>query len=463
MLKSPTQLHDEAITLAQSFEYVYHKDILYAPVDYLTLDGSVIPDNDHKSWIPMDDKAIQVRAREQFNTIFKNRAQASDFMFMVEQNSTKVRHTEPWLLIKTAKGLKVLHEDGRLHDPDGTFVPNTINWTLNEDPDDKAQLLATITEWVGGEEEIAISLLRHLATALAPHWSAGKYVLLIGDGRNGKSVLMLMLQKLFGQHNCSSITRQQISEADKGLFDLNGMLVNIVFDGPAEFLKDSGREKSLITGESINIRKLYSTSTSPVQTNALFIEGLNQEPKSRDKSGALQARLVRFIFPNTYKEDAAFQKLMGSERMLGALLSLLIDNYVLEDDKAVMLAPTQASIEAQLEHMVDNSLGLQFIMHLEETEPLGAEATLVGMTLHDLTSRFQSWRLKNNDIGSWEMPAVAALFRPLLVTDRKSGRVKSKATPVKIRYVSAVKSETLIVLQSMKEDEDTHATAVVDD
>lgn len=458
--KTPKELATDAVTLASSFEYVYHGGILYAPMDYLSGDMSVIPPDDRKVWVPLDQQAIQRVARAQFDTLFRKEDELRSFINMVQQEAQYMDHASRRLLIKTTSGLKVLEVDGTLQDPDGTFIPNTIGWTLNEDPDDQASLWATITEWVGGDEEIATSLLRYLATALAPHWSAGKYVLFIGDGRNGKSVLMTMLEDLFGRNNCSHVTRQMISEGSVATCDLNGKLLNIVKDGPAEFVKDSGAEKSLITGEAIGIRRLYSQTLTTVQTNALFIEGLNQEPKTRDKSSALQARLIRFVFPNKYDDDLVFMQSMRSEKMLGALLALLIQNYVKHEDVAVMLAPTAAALAAQLEHMVNNSYALQFIQELEINEPLGAVDTLEDMPLDELAARFKSWRLKQGDMTAWDTPGVMQLFAPLIYTDRRSARVSGKKNPVKIKYVTGLKKDALSVLLSMKEEAD--ATTVVD-
>lgn len=458
--KTNAQLVGEATTLATSFEWVAHNDLLYAPVHYLTGDGSVIPDVKDKCWVPMNATAIQRAARDQFDSLFTQR-QLADFIFILKQEAQQIDRVDPRLLIKTSSGLRALEVDGTLHVPDGAFIPNMLVPTLNESADDKAELLSVITDWLGGEPEEALSLIRHLATALAPHWSAGKYILLIGDGRNGKSVLMTMLKDLFGPHNCSGVERQAISEGSTGSFDLIGKMLNLVFDGPAEFVKDSGKEKSIITGEPINVRRLYSNEMTTIQTNALFVEGLNQEPKSRDKSSALQARLVRFWFPNKYADDQDFLAKMRSEQMLGALLSVLMDNYVKSSDVSTMLAPTLASRRLQLEHMEDNSLAIQFLAYLEETEPLGAEETLIDAPFDELVSRFQSWRLKQGDMSVFDKQSLMVMFRPVLNTKRRSSRMAGKPSPVNIRCISSIKQEALDFLDTLKES--TYATVVVDD
>jgi phage/plasmid-associated DNA primase len=313
---------------------------------------------------------------------------------------------------------------------------------------------------VGGEEE-AESLLSHLATSLAPGYSAVKYVLLLGEGRNGKSVLLKMIHRLFGDHNVSNVTRQQIAESNPVVLDLNGKLLNLVYDGRAEYLKDSGTEKSLIAGEQVPIRRLYESTPTPVQTNALFVEALNKEPKSNDKSTALQKRLVRFLFSNVYALDIRFEREMLSEEKLGAFLALLVDRYVKEDEVAERLAPTSAAVELQLEHMYINSVALQFLKHVEETDPLGLE-TYMGEELAKMVQAFQSWRILENDLSGWAEPDVAAQLQPLITTDRKTKRIDGK--PRKVRVVTGLKIEAQHFIDSLKGDADEDLTeAVVED
>jgi len=215
----------------------------------------------------------------------------------------------------------------------------------------------------------------------------------------------------------------------------------------------------LIAGEPIPIRKLYDSTATIVQTNALFLEGLNREPKTHDKSSALQKRIVRFQFPNVYTLDHRFEKSMLNERMLGAFLSLLIDRYVTEDEVAVKLAPTTKAIELQLEQMEANSSALQFLKYTEDTDALGAVG-LLGSPIHELVQKFQSWRLKENDLGSWAEPDVIALFVPLVNTERRTQRVNG--SPRKVRVVTSFKTEANAYLESMKgEDDAAFINAVV--
>jgi putative DNA primase/helicase len=460
--KSAGQLTQEAETLATSFQLVEFREALYMPVDVETGAHDVTPPVDRLAWRPLSVAQLQDKAREQFNTMFKSERDAASFYYMVRQPA--IKHDQPVtrLLVRTKNGLKCLDEDGQLHDPDGTFVPNLLVPVLNEDPAIKAELMKILVDWVGHEEQ-AIALLRHLATALAPGWSSIRYVLLIGEGRNGKSTLMKMLVGVFGSDSCSSVTRQDISDKSVGIFDLNGKLLNVVMDGQATYLKDSGTEKSLVAGEPVAVRKLYQSTMSTVQTTALFVEGLNREPKSSDKSSALQTRIIRFLFENVFEDDLEFEERMLSEEYLGAFLSLLIDNYVKRSEKAVMLAPTKVSKMLQIEHEVRNSLALQFLIQVESIDPLGA-SSLLDTPIDDVVARFKSWRIKENDLAVWSDPDVRALLRGAFILDRRSLRVGNKV--LKQPVIGKFTNSAAMLLESMQEaqgeeaNDDTSAEVV---
>lgn len=455
-LKSKPALAGDAFKLSQSFNLVRYRDVLYIPADYETSDVMNPVEPERTMWMPMDRRFLQQLAAAQFDTLFANDSELRSFEFMVAQTATHMHSTASALLVRTPKGLKRLNEDGELEDPDGVFLPNTLVPMLNEDVKAKDFVFSVIAQWVDSETE-AHSLLHHLATSLSPGYSAVKYVLLLGEGRNGKSLLLKMAQALFGLHNVSTVTRQDIAEKSPTVCELNGKLLNIVYDGQAVYLKDSGMEKSLIAGEPVPIRKLYESTPTMVQTNALFIEGLQREPKSNDKSSALQKRLVRFLFPNVYALNHKFEREMLKDENLGAFLSLLIDHYVTEDTVAEKLAPTQKAMELQLEHMYVNSVALQFLKYFEETDPTGITG-LLGKPLHEIVQPFQSWRIKENDLGTWAEPDVLALFTPLINTERKSVRMNGE--PRKLRVATSLKDEASAFIESLKGHEDDRTDAV---
>ena len=447
-LKPKAKLSSEAHILARGHHMVRFNSKTYMPCNYITkMPG---PADEETIWIPINRKELQRTAAGQFGTLFGSEGELNNFEFMVAQSALQKDDAEKGLFVKTTEGLRVLDADGQLVEPDTWFRPNYIRPTLVTDKAAQLEVFDVIKSWVGGAEE-AHSLLRHLATCLAPHYSAVKYVLFLGEGRNGKSVLMKMLAKLFGPENASHITRQEMAEKSPTVLELNGMLLNMVYDGSAEYLKDSGTEKTLIAGEPVAIRRLYESNPTPVQTNALFVESLNAEPKSKDKSSALQKRLIRFRFPNVYELDIAFEKKMLAPESLGAFLGLLIEHYVKEDEVAAALAPTTTSIELQIEHTYVNSLALQYLQHVQYTGMLGVQE-LLDQTATELASGFRAWRIQDGDLNSWSEPDVRQLFKPLLVFERKSKRIGQ--TVQKTYVVTGLAPDAITFINSLKGDDD---------
>lgn len=426
------QLTKLANDMASGFGIVKHNHILYMPVDYRTLniDPALAPE--HRVWIPLFMQQVLDLASQTSKVMFYSEGEKSSFYGMVEQ-AAKAEYATPGTILLIKDGvLAELRADGALHEPSQEFCPYFIPVPVNDDPDAKAAVLATITEWLDGNPEDAESLLSHIATALAPHWSAVKYVLLIGEGRNGKSVLMKMILALLGANNVSHVTRQDMSASKSTCLDLQDRLANIVFDGPASYLKDSGPEKSLIAGETTPIRRLYSSLVTPVRTNGLFIEGLNREPKTGDKSLALQKRLVRFQFTRTYELDYRFEHHMLSEATLGAFLALLLDHYVQQHEVHIKLRPTQSSTMLQLEQMHTNSMPFQFVSWFDENDALGIEG-LRGEQVPDVAQKFKTWRLTEmGDITVWNDKDVEQMLLPLFTTERKSKRINGKVRKVRV-------------------------------
>lgn len=445
-LKAKAEQARAAQALASSFELVQHDSMIFIPAHWETEEVKPLPPPEERIWLPMSRKQKQLLGNLEFNILFANDSELSSFDFMLRQFAVDETEDVESVFVRTEQGLMELTADGELVQPTGKFLPNCMSPMLNTDEQMKKEVFITIAEWVDSEEE-AHSLLTHLATALSPGWSAVKYILLLGDGRNGKGVLLAMLVKLFGDGNVSNVTRQEMAEQKPTVTALNNKLLNVVFDGRMDYVKDSGLEKTLIAGEPGHIRMLYESGTTQVQTNGLFVEGLNKEPKSRDKSSALQKRLVRFWFPNVYELDLKFHRKMISEPYLGAFLSLLIDHYVKSDELAEKLAPTAAAVALQVDQMWANSPMYQFISHLLHTDP-AMQNKLVGYDADNLVGAFMAWRIQEG-YDAYSSADVLNMLKDTFDLAWKSKRKDGKV--VKARVIGALKPETQALIAQIQE------------
>lgn len=449
-LKGKEALAHAAHVLATSYELVQHTTTTYIPAHWQTESVKPLPAADERIWLPMSRNFKKRLANIESKILFATDAEMSSFDYMLQQYADEDERQHDTIFVRTTEGLRVLDEDGQLVEPDGTFRPNFVKPVLNDDPAAKEFVFKTIAEWVDSEEE-AHALLSHLATALAPGFSVVKYVLLLGKGRNGKSLLLSMFVDLFGPENVSNITRQQMAEQNPVTVELNNKLANVVFDGRMDYVKDSGLEKTLIAGEPGYIRELYKSSTTRVQTNALFVEGLNEEPKSRDKSSALQKRIVRFWFPKVYPLDRAFERKMRGPEMLGAFLALLIEHYVLKDEIAERLAPTQASVSLQVDQMWANSPMYQFLtQHLLAKDPAVLD-NIVGHEVDPIIDSFMAWRM-NEGYSEYSSADVLRMMKECFELGWKTKRVNGKPNG-KVRTIKGLHPETAMFIEQYTKEE----------
>lgn len=229
---------------------------------------------------------------------------------------------------------------------------------------------------------------------------------------------------------------------------LNGKLLNVIFDGEMAYIRDSSSEKTLIAGEPLDIEMKYENAPTRVQTNALFIEALNQEPKVRDKSTALQKRLVRFSFPNVYAVDKAFEKKMTSERYLGAFLALLIEHYVEEHEIPTKLKLTAASMEMQLEQMWITNPMLQFMEHLASHAPSKLDELANGkIWLDDFLNSFKPWAETQGMQERSDGDLVNLMKSAFIVTSKTRNQKGKRSTQ---RFVKELRPETQMVYEQLK-------------
>jgi hypothetical protein len=449
-LSSKATLARAARTVAESYELVQHGSHTFIPCHWLTEAIGPLPAAE-RIWQPLTRNDKRRLANQTQNILFATDSELTNFDLMLRQFAIEDESVIQHLLVRTEDGLKMLDETGTLVEPTGQFCPNVLKPVLNTEEAAKAEVFDVIKGWLNSEEE-AHSLLHHLATALCPGWSAVKYVLLIGDGRNGKSVLLSMLQDLFGASNVSNVTRQQIAERLPVCVELNNKLLNIIFDGEMAYIKDSSMEKTLIAGEPGYVRLLYENGNTRVQTNALFLEALNSEPKTRDKSGALQKRLSRFWFPNTYPIDMAFEKRMRSDELLGAFLSLLLDHFVTKYELADKLKQTSGSSALQVEQNLLNSPLHQFVSYLVSSDASWNDRLRQPVMVDPLVDSFMAWRV-NEGFTEFSTADVKRLFKEGFSTDWKTVREAGKV--VKKQRLLEPKPEILALLNQLKgADED---------
>ena len=135
-------------------------------------------------------------------------------------------------------------------------------------------------------------LLEYIGYCLSgtPAYKGEKAMILIGDGSNGKSVLLDVIRYLAGKEAYSAISMADVQN-EQHRFQLVGKLFNVSEETPRKSLVDSSMFKNLITGGEMTVKKVYQPPFS-VNNHCKFIFAANDLPDASDKTTGLFRRLI---------------------------------------------------------------------------------------------------------------------------------------------------------------------------
>lgn len=184
--------------------------------------------------------------------------------------------------------------------------------------------------------------------SLIPDTQYEKAVMLVGSGKNGKSVFLDALTELLGIDNVSSESLHDLEENRFRVANLYGKLANICADLGDRELKSSELFKKIVTGDSIAGERKHRDSFS-FRPHARLLFSANALPSSKDGSYAFYRRWIIIPFNKTFKGKQADRKLrvkLRSElpgifnRALSGLRRLLSNEQFTEP--AVVMAALKA-------------------------------------------------------------------------------------------------------------------------
>ena len=128
---------------------------------------------------------------------------------------------------------------------------------------------------------------------------AHKAMILLGEGSNGKSTFIEVLQFLAGEDNYSSLTLKDLQK-DNHRAQLIGKLFNVAEETPMGSMKDSAVFKTLVTGGTSTAKLLYQNSFN-FRNKTKFLFAANDMPKTVDTSTGLMRRLIIVPFDASFK------------------------------------------------------------------------------------------------------------------------------------------------------------------
>ena len=118
----------------------------------------------------------------------------------------------------------------------------------------------------------------------------GKAFILTGEGSNGKSTFIAMIQHLLNEENIAALDLKELDQKFQNTA-LFGKLANLGDDISDEFIANTSIFKKFVTGERVQVQ---NKGEKPFEFNnyAKFIFSANNIPRIKDKTGAVLRRLL---------------------------------------------------------------------------------------------------------------------------------------------------------------------------
>jgi P4 family phage/plasmid primase-like protien len=153
-----------------------------------------------------------------------------------------------------------------------------------------------------------------------------KSIMFVGPGKNGKSVLIRLIESFVGQKNVSHASLQELTGDRFASADLYGKLVNTYADLESNKLTNTGIFKTLVSGDSIRAQRKHQQPFSFCNHSKLIFS-TNKILRTDDMSYAYYRRWIILIFDRIFdgeNQDPDLINKLTTEEELSGLLNLLL-------------------------------------------------------------------------------------------------------------------------------------------
>jgi len=186
------------------------------------------------------------------------------------------------------------------------------------------KIMKFLREIVSDKRDID-TILDFFAYCLWPEMKFHKFLILNGEGRNGKGTLCKLITCLFGTENVSSESLDQLLNGRFSPSQLNGKLVNIDADTSKEISKKLGILKKLTENDQISAEEKFKSPFNFVN-HAKLIQVTNELPEIKEDTIAIFSRLIIIDFEKTFIKNAnpnLIDELTTGEELFGLFHILL--------------------------------------------------------------------------------------------------------------------------------------------
>ena len=259
-------------------------------------------------------------------------------------------------------------------------------------------------------------ILQMMGYTLMSHSQREKFIMLIGNGANGKSVFLAVLEAVCGTDNIAGVQPSQFDRTFQRA-ELHNKLANIVTElSEGEKLADA-ELKSITSGEPVTVEKKYKDPFVMRPYSTCWF-GTNHMPKTSDFSEALFRRAVIITFNRTFQPHEQNTNLKnGLIQELPGILNLALNAYARAIAHGFTI-PSSAT-EASKDWKTETDQVAEFVSDACTTVAEGVTPTA---TLYD---RYLKWCSLNQMRKVLTIKSFSTRMRKLGYQPSKSGSVRT--------------------------------------
>ena len=162
-----------------------------------------------------------------------------------------------------------------------------------------------------------------------------KAIFLLGEGSNGKSLLLNILQSLHG--NIFSTVPLKAIDSDKfQLANMVGKNINIDADASGTRLEETSNFKMITTGDAVSLEQKGKQATNGIINNVMLI-ALNKMPSTTDKSYGFFRRHIIIPFNKSFLDEADYKQAIIEGKKNVNILDANLENDILNGELDIVL------------------------------------------------------------------------------------------------------------------------------
>ena len=283
-----------------------------------------------------DEKAIEEATKMKFRHIKNSRSKSGKENMLSEAQHLLPATAEDFdkdkYLFNVQNGYLDL-KTGQLHDHDRTKMftrISNVEFTTNSDAPNWEKFIDEIS---CGRKEWVDYLQKAIGYTLSGSTKEQKMFVLLGNGRNGKSVLLNILNKIMGSYAMNITPQALMTQHNKGnatpeIAKLDGARLVTTTEPNEGDRFDEGLIKQITGGDKVTARFLHQNDFDYIPQFKLFM-ATNHKPYIRGRDEGIWRRMVIIPFDMNIpleKVDFELEKRMTDE--LPAILQWCIDGYI---------------------------------------------------------------------------------------------------------------------------------------